>query len=148
MQSFQAKRRVEFADTDMAGIVHFSSFFRYMEETEYAFLRSLGFSVVMRDEKGMIGMPRREAKCEFHRPAHFEDVLTIDLSVTKNDGLRMEYSFRILHEEQLIANGKLLVVCCRFSQDRAPYAIPFPDHVIESIPLRTTRSNDQELHHE
>ena len=50
--------------------------------------------------------------------------------------------------EQLIANGKLLVVCCRFSQDRAPYAIPFPDHVIESIPLRTTRSNDQELHHE
>jgi YbgC/YbaW family acyl-CoA thioester hydrolase len=42
--------RVEFTDTDMAGIVHFSSFFRYMEVTEHAFFRSLGFSIVMQHE--------------------------------------------------------------------------------------------------
>ena len=36
------KRRVEFAETDMAGQVHFSNFFRYMEAAEHAFFRSLG----------------------------------------------------------------------------------------------------------
>ena len=69
----------------MAGIVHFSSYFRYMEETEYAFLRSVGLSNVMVDSKGTMGIPRREAKCTYHRPALFEDVLTIDLFVANND---------------------------------------------------------------
>ena len=42
---FRCRQRVEFADTDMAGIVHFSNFFRYMERAEHEFLRSLGLSV-------------------------------------------------------------------------------------------------------
>ena len=44
---FKATRRVEFSDTDMAGIVHFSKFFQYMETVEHGFFRALGFSVVM-----------------------------------------------------------------------------------------------------
>ena len=44
---FKAVRRVEFSDTDMAGIVHFANFFRYMETAEHGFYRSLGFSVIM-----------------------------------------------------------------------------------------------------
>ena len=44
---FQLSRRVEFSDTDMAGIMHFSNFFRFMEAAETAFLRSLGLSVVL-----------------------------------------------------------------------------------------------------
>ena len=44
---FKAIRRVEFSETDMAGIVHYSNFFRYMETAEHGFFRSLGYSVVM-----------------------------------------------------------------------------------------------------
>ena len=43
---FKAIRRVEFADTDMAGIMHYSNFFRFMETAEHAFFRSLGLSIV------------------------------------------------------------------------------------------------------
>ena len=42
---FHTSRFVEFSDTDMAGIMHFSAFFRYMEAAEHELLRSLGFSV-------------------------------------------------------------------------------------------------------
>ena len=42
---FTHQRQVEFAETDMAGIVHFANFFRWMESAEHAFLRSLGHSV-------------------------------------------------------------------------------------------------------
>ncbi len=44
-QAFTTRRFVEFVDTDMAGIVHFSAFFRYMEAAEHELLRSLGLSV-------------------------------------------------------------------------------------------------------
>ena len=39
--AFEIQRHVEFYETDMAGIVHFSNFFRYMETCEHAFVRSL-----------------------------------------------------------------------------------------------------------
>ena len=39
---FQITRRVEFSETDMAGIMHFSNYFRFMETAEHAFFRSLG----------------------------------------------------------------------------------------------------------
>ena len=76
--AFTTTRCVEFADTDMAGIIHFTTFFRMMESAEHEFLRSLGTSVVDKhpeDGSGAIGWPRREAQCEFHSPAVFEDEL-------------------------------------------------------------------------
>ncbi len=42
---FTTTRRVEFGDTDMAGIMHFANFFRFMESAEIDFLQSLGLSV-------------------------------------------------------------------------------------------------------
>ena len=42
---FKIVREVEFSDTDMAGIMHFSNFFRFMEAAEHAFFRSLGLSI-------------------------------------------------------------------------------------------------------
>lgn len=55
---FKATRRVEFSDTDMAGIVHFSAFFRYFETVEHSFIRSLGFSVILPGMEPPMGFPR------------------------------------------------------------------------------------------
>ena len=43
-EPFRTTRLVEFHDTDMAGIMHFASFFHYMESAEHEFIRSLGFA--------------------------------------------------------------------------------------------------------
>ena len=50
---FRTTRMVEFSETDMAGIMHFSNFFRFMESAEHAFYRSKGFSV---DEAKSLGL--------------------------------------------------------------------------------------------
>ena len=42
---FTFTRRVQFFDTDMAGIVHFANFYRFMEEAEHEMFRSLGFKI-------------------------------------------------------------------------------------------------------
>ena len=60
---FHCKRRVEFAETDMAGIVHFSNFFRYMELAEHEFLRSLSLSVHDPSRADFVAWPRVNAEC-------------------------------------------------------------------------------------
>ncbi|MEX0714760.1 MAG: acyl-CoA thioesterase, partial [Pirellulales bacterium] len=77
--AFRATRRVEFRDTDAAGIAHFSCFFHYMEEVEHAFLRQLGLSVVMSDDQGTMSWPRVAATCQYQGAVRFEDVLDIAL---------------------------------------------------------------------
>ena len=57
----------------MAGIVHFSNFFRYMESAEHAFFRSFGHSVTLNEMDEMMGLPRVQASCDYRHPLRFED---------------------------------------------------------------------------
>ena len=63
-REYRHTRRVQFYETDAAGIVHFSWFFRYMEEAEHALWREAGLSIHPPDAE--IGWPRVGAACEFH----------------------------------------------------------------------------------
>ena len=67
---YRMTRRVEFADTDTAGVAHFSAFFRYVEETEHAFYRSLGCSAYVWAPDQVEGMPRVSARCDYRHPLH------------------------------------------------------------------------------
>jgi len=112
---FKITRRMEFSETDMAGIVHYSNFFRYMEAAEHAFFRSLGFSVVTQQVDPPVGWPRVHASCDFKQPLRFEDEVEIHLLVTekKSKSLSYEFRFRKLGAAQAgeIARGRLTVVC-------------------------------------
>src|SRR5947207_2194338 len=90
---FKTVQVVEFADTDMAGIVHFANCFLYMEVTEHAFLRSLGLSVHMRDGGRTIGMPRVSATCDFQQPLRFEDRVEVHLRVREKKKKSLTYDF-------------------------------------------------------
>src|SRR5215207_9431247 len=80
---FTTTRRVEFGDTDMAGIMHFANFFRFMEAAETEFLRTLGFSVDGILDGKKWGFPRVSAACDYKKPARFEDVVTIAVTVER-----------------------------------------------------------------
>src|SRR5436305_7329733 len=112
---FKVARRVEFSDTDMAGIVHYSNFFKYMETAEHAFFRSLGFSIVTREVDTPVGWPRVHASCDYRKPIRFEDEIEIHLLVTgkKNKSLSYEFRFRKLNgaQPEEVARGALIVVC-------------------------------------
>jgi YbgC/YbaW family acyl-CoA thioester hydrolase len=100
---YETTRRVEFADTDVAGIVHFSNFFRYMEAVEHEFFRSLGLSVhgqLETREGGVYGWARAHASCDYTRPAHYQDLLAIRLTVVDRTerSFRYAFSFRVLDE--------------------------------------------------
>ena len=114
MTPFTTTRRVEFGDTDMAGIMHFPNFFRFMEVAETEFLNSLGFSVCWhRDGKGY-GFPRVSVGCDFRRPARFEDVLTIAVVVEKVGTKSVAYRFDFTNAGgEPVAVGRITAVFCR-----------------------------------
>src|SRR5436309_2302839 len=114
---FRTTRRVEFADTDMAGIVHFTNFFRFMEAAEVEFLRSLGLSVAMPWEGERIGFPRVSASCDFVQPARFQDVLHIAVRVLKIGSKSVSYAFDFSCNGEAVAHGEISTCCCRVLGD-------------------------------
>lgn len=111
---FVCRRLVEFAETDMAGIVHFANFYRYMEATEHAFFRALGMSVHCREPGGAEGAARRQANCEFLAPLRYEDQFEVALWVEKLGQRSITYRFRFTRqgdgEVVLVARGGLTAV--------------------------------------
>jgi 4-hydroxybenzoyl-CoA thioesterase/acyl-CoA thioester hydrolase len=130
---FRTTRRVEFCETDAAGIAHFSAFFIYMEQAEHEMLRQLGLSVSMRDDQGEIGWPRVSASCEFSRPAKFEDVLEIEVTVERLGKCSVAYDFRFLRGGDLLATGKMSAVCCRLRPGQLPRAMAIPDAIARKL---------------
>jgi len=130
---FRQLHRVEFAETDLAGIMHFSNFFRFMERTEHAFHRSLGFSIHMEVEELKIGWPRVHASCDYKRPVRFEDELEVQLLVREKRArsVTYEFIFRKIGEAEEVARGRMTAVCVSMEADahgeRTIRAVPIPE---------------------
>jgi YbgC/YbaW family acyl-CoA thioester hydrolase len=127
------KRRIEFADTDMAGIVHFARFFIFMETAEHEFLRSLETSVAAKLNNLQLGWPRLAASCEYLSPAKFEEVLDIRVSVARKGNKSMTYQFEFRRGEVLIARGQMTSACCVVGGEGKLKAIPIPDFIADQI---------------
>lgn len=133
MSKFIYHRRVEFADTDMAGMVHFSSYFCFLEEAEHHFLRSLGFSVMMQKDGKHYGMPRVSAQMDFTKPVKFEDVLEIHVTVEKVGNTSVAYLGEFFLQDQLVAKGRMVSVLCEMSRDCPAKTIPIPDWMRQKL---------------
>ena len=134
---FKIQRRVEFVDTDSAGIVHFSNFFRFMEETEHAFYRSLGFTLYSQEAKRTIGWPRVSAECRYTAPLRFNDVVEVHLLVQKKTerSLGFRFGFRRLHPQptEEVAQGKLTVVFACLDSSGKMSALKIPANIAAKI---------------
>lgn len=113
MNTHRTQRRIEFGDTDMAGIVHFSNFFRFMEAAETEFLRSRGFSVAWLENGLRVGFPRVSAACDYKKPVFFEEVVDIDVTLENVGSKSVTYRFDFSRNGDAIASGRITSVYCR-----------------------------------
>ena len=135
---FKLTRRVEFSETDMAGIAHFSNFFRYMEAAEHAFFRSIGYSIYTTGFTPSIGWPRVHADCDFKSPIRFEDEIEIHLLVREKREKTISYTviFRKLNDDPVreVARGTLTVACVtRDKPGGAMKGTPIPAEIADKI---------------
>lgn len=131
--TFRYQRRVEFCETDAAGIAHFSAFFQYMEQAEHDLLRHVGTSVVSEDEDGTISWPRVSASCDYTGSVRFEDVMDVVVRVARLGAKSVTYEFEFLLKGETVALGKMTTVCCRIQHDAPPESTPIPTWLVEQL---------------
>ena len=126
---FCHRRRVEFRDTDAAGIVHFSVFFNYMEEAEHAFLRNLGLDVFLLDNETAFSFPRVAAKCDYRSPIRFGELVDVETNIERIGKSSVTYQFLFRRDKTVIAEGRVTAACCELTEAEAPRAVAIPENV-------------------
>lgn len=133
-EKFVTTRRVEFCETDAAGIVHFASYLCYMEQAEHEFLRSIGLSVCEPQEEGWhLSWPRVHVECDFQGSAKFEEVLTIKVQVARLGEKSISYEFEFSRGVDAIAKGRVIAVCCHVKPNLPLQSITIPQKFIDLL---------------
>lgn len=132
-EPFRTTRLVEFHDTDMAGIMHFASFFHYMESAEHEFLRSLGLSVHSTLGGELVSFPRVATSCQFKSPARCEEILNISIRISRLGSKSITYDFEFQIEGREVATGQITCVCCRVVPGGVLKAITIPADVADKL---------------
>ena len=141
---YKIVRRVEFSETDMAGIVHYSNFFKYMETAEHAFFRSLGHSIVTKKIEPPVGWPRVHAQCDYKQPLRFEDEVEVQLLVEEKRSKALTYLFRFrkvsVSPAVEVARGRLTVVCVTHHAGGKMSACSIPKEIADKIEVAPKES--------
>ena len=133
MHEFTTRRKIEFVDTDMGGIVHFSRYFVFAETAEHEFLEALGSNVLLELDGRTISWPRVSVSCDYKSPARFGDLLEIHLTVRRKGVRSITYGFEISVDGREVAVGESTSVCCELEPGREVRAIPIPDFIADKI---------------
>jgi len=129
VSEYRLRRRVQFYETDAAGIVHFSWFFRYMEEAEHALWREAGLSI--HPPGAVIGWPRVAASFDFNRALRFEDEFEVRLRIADMTRRIIRYSCLLTKDEEQIATGTMTIACVR--KGPTMRAIDIPDEIAKRL---------------
>jgi acyl-CoA thioester hydrolase len=130
-RELRLRRRVQFSETDAAGIVHFSNFFRYFEDAEHELWREAGLSV--HPEHSPIGWPRVAASCDFFRPLRFEQEFDIDVRITEMTTRTISYAGEITRDGERIAAASWRIACVAKLHDGSMKSTDIPEDIASHL---------------
>jgi YbgC/YbaW family acyl-CoA thioester hydrolase len=127
---FRYTRQVKFYETDLAGVVHFSNYFRYMEEAEHALWRAAGLTV---DRAGAeLGWPRVNATFDYKRALLFEDEFTIIVRIQAVSARTIQYAFTIVRGDKTIGAGSMTTACA-LRDPETMRAVEIPEGIVDRL---------------
>jgi acyl-CoA thioester hydrolase len=105
MLQSSTKLRVRYSETDQMGYVYYGNYAQYFEVARVEFLRSKGISYKELEKKGIM-LPVLELKIKYHKPATYDDLLTIKTIVKKKPNVTIEFWFEIFNDKnELLTTG-------------------------------------------
>ena len=99
------RHKVQYYETDQMGIVHHSNYIRWFEEARTDYMERLGLGYEKMEEEGILS-PVLSVSADYLRMAHFGETMTVDISVTEYNGIKMTVSYEV-------ANMRTDMVCCK-----------------------------------
>jgi YbgC/YbaW family acyl-CoA thioester hydrolase len=137
ISEFTYRRRVQFPETDASGIVHFTNFFKYVEEAEHAMWRAAGTSIAGRDHG--VGWPRIAASFEFRRPLRFEDEFDVHIRIADITAKTIRYAAALTKDGELLAEGSLTIICVRRRPGEPAKAMDIPKEIRTRFEVAASR---------
>ena len=106
---FDTELRVRYADTDQMGYVYYGNYGAYYEVARVESLRHLGYSYKNLEAQGIM-MPVLENYSRFLRPAKYDEMLRIEVTLKELPTVRIQFFYRIFNEQnELINTGNTLL---------------------------------------
>jgi YbgC/YbaW family acyl-CoA thioester hydrolase len=131
--AFVMRRRVEFIDTDMAGIVHFATYFRYMETAEHELFRAIGSCIVFQQHDIRLGWPRVSCSFDYVEPLRFGDEFEVHLGVAKIGEKSVTYQAEIVRDGTVLARGRSTSTCCELGPNGQLRSMAVPSEIAEEL---------------
>lgn len=123
MFSSETQIRVRYAETDQMGYVYYGNYAQYYEVARVEALRDVGLSYKMFEDMGTM-MPVLSLNCKYHKPAKYDDLLTIKTIIKELPGIRIHFCYEVRNEAGVLLNeGETTLVCISMETNR-PCACP------------------------
>ena len=130
MYQFETKIRVRYAETDQMGFVYYGNYATYYEVARVESLRSMGITYKSLESDGIL-LPVLEDKSKFIRPARYDDLLTIKVTLDKLPAYRLTFTYEIFNEEGILINlGETTLVFVSKETEKPMMA---PDFLINTL---------------
>lgn len=118
--------RVRYPETDRMGLLYHGHYFMYFEMGRTELLRASGGNYRQMEESGLFCVVVK-AECRYHKPARYDDLLTLHTTVTKISPAKIEHEYRLMREAELLAVGRITLAIV----DRAGNVCRVPDWLLE-----------------
>jgi acyl-CoA thioester hydrolase len=102
--------RVRYQETDGQRRVHHANFLTYFEMGRTEMLRSFGPTYRQFEDEGLF-MVVSEARCQYHAPAEYDDLLLLRTRVEKVGAAHIKHAYEVIREGRIIVTGETTVVC-------------------------------------
>ena len=132
MPIYSTRFRAPWVDTDTAGVVHFSNYFRYCERTEEEFLNKIGLDYVSIAKKFHITFPRVFASCNYKSPIRYNQMVRVDLEDVKVRNRHIKFKYKI-HNESENKEAAICEIMIASTNADIDESVSIPDEIVKKF---------------
>lgn len=131
MFQHETKIRVRYAETDQMGYLYYGNYPQYYEVGRAEAIRSLGLSYREMELEHKIMMPVMSLNMRYVRPAHYDDLLTVQSNLRKLPDRFITFHMEVFNEKGKLVNGGSVKLC--FIDAETKQSRPAPNYLIERL---------------
>ena len=128
--AFEWPVRIYWEDTDAGGIVFYANYLKFFERCRTEWMRSAGHDQRQLALDAGIGFVARKANCEYLRPAHLDDLLTVGLEVEKLTRVRVIFRQHVRRGDDELVTGTVEIACVDMATMKPA---PIPDFLYSKL---------------
>jgi acyl-CoA thioester hydrolase len=102
--------RVYYEDTDLAGIVYYANYLKFIERARSEWVRDLGIDQVQMKQDGLVFAVRR-VEADYHSPARYDDELVVETTMQTGSGVRLVVRQDVKRGEELLFSALVTIIC-------------------------------------